>query len=82
MASVLGADYARLGEEVAEVEAAGVDLVQWEVMDGRFVPNLTFGFDFVRAQLFVAGSAILAHPGGKAAAVAELRCALEAATYP
>ena len=32
VASVLGADYARLGEEVAELEAAGVDRIQWDVM--------------------------------------------------
>ena len=41
--SVLPADFARLGEEVAALEAAGVDLIQWDVMDGQFVPNLTFG---------------------------------------
>jgi ribulose-phosphate 3-epimerase len=47
--SVLPADFARLGEEVAALEAAGVDLVQWDVMDGQFVPNLTFGPDVIRA---------------------------------
>ena len=41
--SVLPADFARLGEEVAALEAAGVDRIQWDVMDGQFVPNLTFG---------------------------------------
>ncbi len=41
--SVLPADFSRLGEEVAALEAAGVDLIQWDVMDGQFVPNLTFG---------------------------------------
>jgi ribulose-phosphate 3-epimerase len=46
---VLGADYARLGHEVAELEAAGVDRIQWDVMDGRFVPNLSFGADVVAA---------------------------------
>ena len=45
--SVLPADFARLGEEVAELEAAGVDLIQWDVMDGQFVPNLTFGPDVI-----------------------------------
>ena len=35
IASVLGADYARLGHEVAELEAAGVDRIQWDVMDGQ-----------------------------------------------
>ncbi|MCB1000553.1 MAG: ribulose-phosphate 3-epimerase [Acidimicrobiales bacterium] len=41
--SVLPADFSRLGDEVAALEAAGVDLIQWDVMDGQFVPNLTFG---------------------------------------
>jgi ribulose-phosphate 3-epimerase len=41
--SVLPADFARLGDEVAALERAGVDRIQWDVMDGQFVPNLTFG---------------------------------------
>jgi ribulose-phosphate 3-epimerase len=41
--SILSADFSRLGEEVKAVEAAGVDRVQIDVMDGRFVPNITFG---------------------------------------
>jgi ribulose-phosphate 3-epimerase len=49
VASVLGADYARLGQEVADLEAAGVDRVQWDIMDGHFVPNMTFGADVVAA---------------------------------
>lgn len=47
IASVLGADYSRLGEEVRSLTAAGVDGIQWDVMDGHFVPNLTFGADVV-----------------------------------
>ncbi len=47
--SVLPADFARLGEEVAALEAAGVDMIQWDVMDGQFVPNLTMGPDIVAA---------------------------------
>jgi ribulose-phosphate 3-epimerase len=47
--SVLPADFARLGEEVAALEAAGVDHIQWDVMDGQFVPNLTFGPDVIKA---------------------------------
>ena len=43
VASALGADHARLGEAAAALEAAGVDGIQWDVMDGRFVPNLTVG---------------------------------------
>jgi ribulose-phosphate 3-epimerase len=47
--SVLPADFSRLGEECAALEAAGVDRIQWDVMDGVFVPNLTFGPDVVQA---------------------------------
>jgi len=47
--SVLPADFARLGEECAALEAAGVDRIQWDVMDGVFVPNLTVGPDVVAA---------------------------------
>jgi ribulose-phosphate 3-epimerase len=47
--SVLPADFSRLGEECAALEAAGVDRIQWDVMDGVFVPNLTFGPDVVAA---------------------------------
>jgi ribulose-phosphate 3-epimerase len=47
--SVLPADFARLGAEIAALEAAGVDLIQWDVMDGQFVPNLTFGPDVIAA---------------------------------
>ncbi|MFD7155569.1 ribulose-phosphate 3-epimerase [Kribbella sp. NPDC059898] len=47
--SVLPADFARLGEEVRELCEAGVDRIQWDVMDGVFVPNLTFGPDVIAA---------------------------------
>lgn len=47
--SVLPADFAALGSEVAALEAAGVDKIQWDVMDGHFVPNLTFGPDVIAA---------------------------------
>jgi ribulose-phosphate 3-epimerase len=47
--SVLPADMARLGEEVAALEAAGCDRIQWDIMDGQFVPNITFGPDVVAA---------------------------------
>ncbi len=47
--SVLPADFARLGEEVRGLEAAGADRIQWDVMDGQFVPNLTMGPDVIAA---------------------------------
>ncbi len=47
--SILSADFTRLGEQVQIVEAAGVDRVQVDVMDGRFVPNITFGTIAIRS---------------------------------
>ena len=61
VASVLPADFARLGAGVGDLERAGVDRIQWDVMDGHFVPNLTFGPDVIAATRELVGLGFEAH---------------------
>jgi len=59
--SILSADFARLGEEIRKVEAAGADLIHFDVMDGHFVPNLTIGVPVLKSIRAVTRVPIDAH---------------------
>jgi len=59
--SILSADFARLGEQVAAAEAAGADRIHVDVMDGHFVPNITIGPVVVRALRRVTGLPLEVH---------------------
>lgn len=61
VASVLPADLAALGQECRALEKAGVDRIHWDIMDGRFVPNMTFGPDTVAACRRAVGVGFEAH---------------------
>jgi ribulose-phosphate 3-epimerase len=74
--SLLSADFARLGEEIAKVEAGGATVLHVDVMDGKFVPNITIGLPVVKSLRKATNLTIDAHlmieePGRYAAAFAQ-----------
>lgn len=59
--SLLSADFTKLGDEVKEIEAVGTQVLHIDIMDGHFVPNLTFGYSMVKALRPLSGMVFDVH---------------------
>jgi ribulose-phosphate 3-epimerase len=59
--SILSADFSRLGEEIKAIEAGGASVLHFDVMDGRFVPNITIGLPVLKSVRKITGLKIDAH---------------------